>query len=155
MQSKHLPSILILVIGLLCCACNNQKIYSHYEHVSETGWERIDTINFFIPPVSESGTYHEELGLRIDTTFPFQSLTMEIIQTIFPEGRQEYYTKVCPLIDKSGNITGAGVSLFQYTIPVNDIILNQGDSVHITIVHSMKREIMPGVTDVGISLTKQ
>lgn len=155
MQSKHLLRIMILATGLLLCACNSQKKYSHYEHVSETGWEKTDTINFYISPINESGTYRETLGLRIDTTFPFQSLTLEIKQTVFPEGRQENYTKVCPLVDKDGTITGAGVSLFQYTFPFNDIRLNQGDSVHITVVHSMKREIMPGVTDVGISLTKQ
>ena len=155
MQSKHFLTTLILTTGLLCSACTHQKIYSRFQHVSETGWEKVDTIDFGIPPVAESGTYREDLELRIDTTFPFQSLTMEVTQTIFPLGRQESYTKTCPLIDKSGNITGAGVSLFSYTFPFNNIQLNRGDSLHITVVHCMKREIMPGVTDVGISLTRQ
>jgi len=155
MQNKHFLTILFLAIGLVLCACHRQKTYSRFQHVSETGWEKVDTIAFDIPPVTESGTYSEELELRIDKTFPFQSLTMEVTQTIFPEGRQESYTKTCPLIDKNGNITGAGLSLFSYTFPFNAIQLNHGDSLHITVVHRMKREIMPGVTDVGISLTRQ
>ena len=155
MQSRHFLILIILVTGLLFCACNRQKKYSHFEHVSETGWEKVDTIAFDIPPVTESGAYHEKLELRIDANFPYQSLTMEVSQTIFPEGRQESYTKTCPLIDKNGNIKGAGLSLFSYTVPFNTIQLNHGDSLHITVVHCMKREIMPGVTDVGITLAKQ
>ena len=93
--------------------------------------------------------------LRIDNTFPFQSLTMEVIQTIFPEGKTTSLNRTCPLIDEDGNIKGGGVSLFLYTFLLNDVSLNQGDSLHISVVHCMKREIMPGVIDVGISLTKQ
>ena len=155
MQNRHFLILIILATGLFFCARNRQKTYSHFEHVSESGWEKVDTIDFNIPPVKESGAYHEELELRIDTNFPYLSLTMEVAQTIFPEGRREKYTKTCPLIEKNGNIKGAGLSLFSYTIPFNTIQLNHGDSLHITVVHCMKREIMPGVTDVGISLTKQ
>jgi gliding motility-associated lipoprotein GldH len=95
------------------------------------------------------------LELRTDNTFPFQSLTLEIAQTIIPEGREEHFNKVCSIIDQNGNMMGAGVSLFQYTFPLNNIRLNRGDSLHITVVHSMKREILPGVADVGITLIKE
>ena len=155
MQSKHLLKLLILATGLLLCACGRQKIYSRFEHVSDTGWEKVDTIDFYIPPIAESGTYHEALELRIDNTYPFQSLTMEVTQTVFPENKENIYNKVCQLIDKKGNIIGSGISLFSYTFPFNNIMLNRGDSLHITIVHCMKREIMPGVVDVGVTLTKQ
>lgn len=146
---------LILTVTVLFCACDRRTVYSQFEHASETGWEKADTIDFYIPPMAESGTYREEVGLRIDTTFPFLSLTMEVSQTIFPEGRQEKHTLTCPLVDKNGNMKGAGVSLFLYTFPLHDLTLNRGDSVHVSIVHCMKREIMTGVTDVGISLKKQ
>ncbi len=155
MQSKHLLRFLILATGLTLCACGRQKIYSHFEHISDTGWEKVDTIDFFVSPVAESGTYQEALELRIDNTFPFQSLAMEITQTIIPEGRNEQFNKICAIIDQNGKMIGAGVSLFQYTLPYNDIKLNRGDSLHITVVHSMKREIMPGIIDVGITLTKE
>ena len=155
MRSKHLVMTIVLATGLLFGACSRQKIYSRFQHVSETGWEKVDTIDFYIPPMKESGTYLEELELRIDNTFPFQSLTMEVIQTIFPEGKTTSLNRTCPLIDEDGNIKGGGVSLFLYTFPLNDVSLNQGDSLHISVVHCMKREIMPGVIDVGISLTKQ
>ena len=154
MQNRHFLKFLFLATGLMLCACGRHKIYSHFEHVSDTGWEKVDTIDFNIPPVAESGIYQEALEIRIDNTYPFQSLTMEVTQTIFPENKVETHNKVCQLIDQNGNMKGAGVSLFAYTFPFNNIQLNRGDSLHITIVHCMKREIMPGVVDVGVTLTK-
>lgn len=155
MQSKHRLKVMIILTGLLLCACSRQATYSRFQHVSETGWEKVDTLQFDVPPIAEDGTYHEALHLRINNTFPFLALTIEITQTILPEGRQERYTRNCQLIDQKGNIKGAGVSLFQYTFPLNNIQLNQGDSLHISVIHCMRREILPGMADIGISLTKQ
>ena len=30
--------------------------------------------------------------------------------------------------------------------------MNQGDSIHITVRHDMKREILPGVSDIGVKV---
>lgn len=155
MQNKHLLRVALLAVGLLSCACNRQKVYSRFQHISATGWEKTDTLFFNIPPVAEDGTYREELGLRIDNMFPFQSMTIEVVQTILPKGEQKTYIKNCPLIDGKGNMKGAGVSFFQYTFPIDNIRLNRDDSIHISLIHNMKREIMPGVSDAGITLTKQ
>ena len=154
MRSKHIFHMLILVAGLLACACNRQKVFSRFEHIPSNDWEKADTIDFYVPSVAGQGTYEEALHLRINNDFPFQSLTLEVIETVYPENRQKRYTKDCPLIDNNGNKKGAGVSLFQYTYPLDALTLNEGDSVHIAVIHCMAREIMQGVTDVGFSLTR-
>ena len=46
------------------------------------------------------------------------------------------------------------MSYYQYQVPVNDITLQQGDSLHICVRHDMKREILPGISDVGIKMTR-
>jgi hypothetical protein len=38
---------------------------------------------------------------------------------------------------------------------VNTIRLNEGDSLHVLVKHNMKREIMPGITDIGLRVEKQ
>ncbi|MBQ8988101.1 MAG: gliding motility lipoprotein GldH [Prevotella sp.] len=146
---------MILAASILFCACGRQKEYSNFQHVSTTGWDKTDTLFFDIPPIKKDGTYREELELRIDNNFPFQSLTLEVIQTILPSDRQTNYELHCPLIDQKGNMRGAGISFFQYTFPIDNMLLSTGDSIHISVTHKMKREIMSGVADVGISLTKQ
>ena len=59
----------------------------------------------------------------------------------------------CDLISEEGGIEGDGISFFQYQFSIRDLSLHQGDSIHVSLTHNMKREIMPGVADVGLRLS--
>lgn len=146
-------SLLLLILGLV--ACGHQTIYHHYEHVSPSGWDKNDVQTFSVPAIQEAGRYHEEVELRISNDFPFLGLTLVVEQAVFPSGEKQSYTLDCSLVDESGMPKGQGVSYYQYQFPLTDIELNEGDSLQIRILHNMKREIMPGVSDIGISLRKE
>lgn len=60
----------------------------------------------------------------------------------------------CTLFDRKGAVKGQGISYYQYHFRVSELDLHEGDSIHITVRHDMKREIMPGIADVGISIGK-
>lgn len=147
--------ILLLMVAAGIVACDHQTVYHHYEHVPVNGWEKNDTVKFSFGPVMLAGTYHEDVELRTDDSYPFQGLTLRIEETVYPKGEKDQQLINCDLIDKQGNIKGNGVYLFQYRFPAHDLKLNAGDSVEISITHNMKREIIPGVADVGIHLTKK
>ena len=150
-----------VVIGILITvayafgACNRLPIYSHYEHAPSAGWEKNDTLDFYVTPVKEAGYYHEELGLRIDDSYPFQGLCLVIEQTILPSGYRHNDTLNCSLYEKNGVAKGSGIKHYQYNFHMNTIRLNEGDSLHIAVRHNMKREIMPGITDIGLLIRKQ
>ena len=144
----------ILTVACGITSCSRLPIYCHYEPTPATGWEKNDTICFGIPPVSEAGYYKEELGLRINEDYPFQGLCLIVQQTVLPSGYQHNDTLNCKLIDKNGTIRGTGINHYQYTFHVNTIRLAEGDSLHIHVKHNMKREIMPGVTDIGIRIER-
>ena len=152
---RYRTVFLVLAVALCTIACNRRTVYSHYEHTPISGWEKNDTLHFSINPLEEPGTYHEEIGLRIDNSYPFMGLSLVVEETIFPLGYTTRHVVNCNLIDKNGTIKGNGVSYFQYNFPVNDLQLNKGDSLHICVMHNMKREIMPGIADIGISLTRK
>ena len=82
-------------------------------------------------------------------------ITLIIDQTVFPAMESRSDTLSCNLIDKEGNAIGQGITLFQYNFPIDTITLHKGDSLSIRTHHDMKREILPGVADIGITLTKQ
>ena len=149
-------AIIGLLLTVVCgiASCDRLPVYCHYEPTPISGWEKNDTISFGIPPVSETGYYKEELGLRINEDYPFLGLCLIIQQTVLPSGYCHYDTLNCNLIDKRGKIRGSGVNHYQYTFHVNTIRLVEGDSLHILVKHNMKREIMPGVTDIGIRVDK-
>ena len=84
---------------------------------------------------------------------PFLSLTLQVEQTIYPLAQTHRHNVECSLINENGHPTGTGISFYRYEFPVGKIELNEGDSIQIHIVHNMKREIMPGISDIGIRLT--
>ena len=139
---------------LIASACNNRTVYSHYEHVPIAGWERNDTLFFHLKPVTTDGTYHEELALRINDGYPFQSLSLIIKQTVYPNGFVFRDTLNCTLIDNNGRVKGNGASIYQYSYHFNDIQLAEGDSVVVSVRHNMKREILPAISDVGLVVSR-
>ena len=153
-NSRWLYLGLIFTVAIGFTSCDRKTIYYHYEHAPVSGWEKNDVLSFYVSPVSE-GTYREELGLRIDKSYPFMGLCLVIKQTILPSGYVHSDTLNCKLIDEDGNNKGPGLSYYQYNFHVNTLHLQEGDSLHITVKHNMKREIMPGISDIGIRLDRQ
>ena len=121
--------ILVMVATMSLPSCKHSTVFDSYAHTPIAGWEKNDTLSFEIPPLLEGGYYNESLGLRITGNYPF-------------------------MIDKNGVSKGQGISYYQYNFPINVYRLNLGDSIHITVRHDMKREILPGVSDIGVKITK-
>lgn len=82
---------------------------------------------------------------------PFAKTSSKVKKII---GKPHIYTDTltCTLFDRKGAVKGQGISYYQYHFRVSELDLHQGDSIHITVRHDMKREIMPGIADVGISV---
>ena len=159
------PLYTLLIIGTfllvsLLSSCKDTLVYDSYMHTPIAGWEKNDMLSFEVPPLAASGYYQEQVGLRITGGYPFMSLTLIVEQTIFPskEKKWEKIEKVdtvqCNLTDKNGITKGQGISYYQYNFPINVYHINEGDSIHVTVRHDMKREILPGISDIGLKLNQ-
>lgn len=133
-------------------ACDEVIVYSHYEHTHLTGWERNDTILFCIPSMSQPGRFDETLGVRINDTYPFTSISLIVEQRVYPGYRSRRDTIKCTLADENGIFRGPGVDLHQNTFQLGHIDLKRGDSLTVKVRHVMKRETLPGISDIGITL---
>jgi gliding motility-associated lipoprotein GldH len=140
---------------IVMAACGGSVVYDEYQHTAVSGWEKIDSLMFGVPRVTAPGTYDLNLGLRINGLYPFLKLTLIVDQTVFPSRVTTSDTLNCSLIDKHGNPETKGISSYQYTFPVKKVVLQSGDSLHISVRHDMKREVMPGISDVGIIIKKE
>ncbi len=147
-------------MALSLASCKDSLVYDSYSHTPIAGWEKNDTLTFDIPPLAMAGYYQEQLGLRITGAYPFMGLTLIVEQTIYPNERDKYDkiekidTIQCDLIDNNGVTKGQGISSYQYNFPVNVYRMNANDSVHVTIRHDMKREILPGISDIGLKISR-
>lgn len=146
--------LVYLFLFLVVVSCTGNSVYDHYVHTSMSGWDRGELLSYDVPRMKQSGKYVTSLGLRITEAYPFQSLTLIVEQTVFPEKKTTRDTLNCRIYDSKGMIKGKGISSFQYHFLVSEKDLRQGDSLHITVRHGMRREIISGVTDVGIQLSR-
>ena len=143
-MTRHTLYIYIVAcLGLLCVACQQKTVYNHYEHTPLSGWERND------------GQYREEIGLRISGAYPFMGLNLVVEQRVMPSGDTRRDTLNCTVIDDKGNAKGRGVSHYQYLFHLTTLSLHKDDRLYIAIRHDMKREILPGISDIGVKLSRQ
>ena len=144
----------ILMAVMVLTGCRRTTVYSHYEHTPVAGWEKTDHLSFVYSPATADGTFREDVGLRINGAYPFMGLTLIVEQQLFPSGMHRSDTLTCKLIDADGTPLGKGVSFYQYRFHLCNMQLSRGDSLHVSIRHNMKREILPGIADVGITLRR-
>ena len=111
MRNKNLLAGLLLAFAVLIIgSCGQKKIYSHYEHLDNSEWDKSDTLHFGIPPVVEDGFYRGEMGMRIGLDFPYENLVVDVTETIYPSRIQKTYTLNCTLTEQTGQWKGAGVN---------------------------------------------
>ena len=142
----------VMFVTAVVSACGGGTVYDKFVSMPSDGLEKNDTAVFDVPPVASSGRYIREIGLRIAAAYPFTSLSLEVCQTVEPGHRVSVDTLDCRLYDDDGNVLGHGISVYQYGFELPDIDLQKGDSLHVRVRHVMKREILPGITDIGFSL---
>ena len=141
-----------LSVVLLFLSCCPEKLFDEYKPTPVTGWEKNDTISFEVPRITENGFYGLELGLRTNGAYPFTAITLIVELTVFPRGNSYKDTINCELVDQKGKELGNGVSYFQYLFPIRKESLETGDSLRVNIRHDMKREVLPGISDVGMKV---
>ena len=152
-RSLAVYSVCIMALAVVFTACTSHTVYHHYETVTMTGWEKNDTVVFLVPPLTADGVYQRQVGLRINSDYPFMGLTLIVEQMVLPDMELRSDTLSCDIIDEHGHPYGNGVSRYQYLFPLPAVPLDSGQSLRITIRHDMKREILPGITDVGVELS--
>ena len=154
-RNRHtLFAAVMLLAVLLLTACKQRTVYYHYEHTPLSGWEKNDTLVFTTDTIAIDGTYSEEVGIRINGTYPFLQLNLVVEHLVMPAMTVKSDTLSCRLIDETGNALGNGVSNYQYLIPLTSLTLKKGDRLRIAIRHDMKREILPGISDIGLRLRR-
>ena len=153
-RSNRILFLLLLLISALS-ACDNKKVYDKFVHTPLAGWEKNDSLVFTIPKIKDTGEYILSLQMRTNNSFPFMNVVLIADRKIIPKGTSSSDTLICHLSDNKGNSLGTGINIYQYRFHVNSLRLDVGDSLRITIRHDMKREILPGISDIGMTLSRK
>lgn len=140
-------------------SCTDSRAYDHYEPVELDGWGRNDTTRYCVPRQGE-GKYAMQLGLRATQAYPYKTVSLIVEWKVIPNkersaSRVAADTVVCRIIDDKGRLSGkSGVSSSELLQHVSSFRLNRGDSLFVTVRHIMSRDLLPGISDVGIQLDR-
>ncbi len=155
MKVSRIFLLTVVCFVVMLMSCNGRKVYDSFEHTPLYGWERNDTVTFCVPAVEDDGTYSLYLNLRTDNNFPFTNITMIVNRSVSPSGLHCTDTLKCQLADYRGQSLGKGINLYQYTFPISTAQLAKGDSLSVKVNHNMMREILPGISDIGLTIKKE
>ena len=146
---------LTFTVALALSSCNRKTIYSHYEPVSLDGWDAEDYLYFDIDPIAADGIYSQRVGLRHNGDYPFMRFTIVVDQHVTPSGFHSVDTINIGLVDQDGNMTAQGINYHIFDFELRRLELHAGDSLHFSVHHIMTREVIPGISDVGITLVRE
>ncbi|MBO6295976.1 MAG: gliding motility lipoprotein GldH [Prevotella sp.] len=147
-----LLAVAVVVFPLM--ACQDNVVYTSYQSVEIDGWDKTTTTGYDIAHIESDGNYNEMIGIRTNDKYPFMSLNLIVEQTVMPSGRHLTDTIDCQLTDRNGRKLGHGQSLWLQIVPFRKLTLNKDDSLHINIRHNMRRDILRGVSDIGLIIEK-
>lgn len=154
---RHIIYILLAAVAaaLSLSSCDGGVAYDEYRATPVAGWERNDTLTFDVPRLRLGGSYAQTLGLRVTGAYPFTALSLLVERVVEPGHRVYADTIDCRLYDDKGNILGRGVTTYQYAFALPPLNLRAGDSLRVSVRHVMKRDPLPGVSDVGYRLVAE
>lgn len=112
-------------------------------------------MSYNVGKIKSSGRFKEEIGMRLNGQYPFTDLCIIVEHTIFPANIIIRDTLNCNITESRDTYNSNGVSYRQFNFHLKDIALSEGDSLTINIRHNMMREILPGIADVGVKISKK
>ncbi|MBF1442604.1 MAG: gliding motility lipoprotein GldH [Prevotella pallens] len=156
---SNLAMFVIIVLALV--ACNDSRVYDKYQSLSIDGWGRTDTVTFNVPR-QEEGIYNMDLGMRVFQNYPYKSITLIVERTVIrtqhkKQTSQSYQdTVVCNVIDNEGRLVGKrGITTSAIEQRIGIFPLQRNDSLKVSVYHIMSKELLPGISDIGIQILKR
>lgn len=147
-------SLFFPLIGLFLSSCTGNTLYHSYESLPAEGWERRDTVCFELPKAEEDINGTLTIGLRTKANIGIQDIVFAVEQRDSAGFISHCDTVRYPLTDADGEALTGGINIHQYEAQHLPLHLKEGQQGTIRIHHLMRRELIPGITDIGIKLDK-
>ncbi len=155
---KATLTVAALTLCAVLASCREGRTAAfQYLPVPAGGWEVGDTLHFSVDTIRQGGDYRLTIGVRTSAArpYPFRSIWLLICQHRHNPEAFLRDTLECKLANERGDALGNGTSLYTSTVKWQTIHLPEGSSADITVNHIMRRDLLQGVTDVGIKLERE
>ena len=148
-------SSLFILHSSFFIACTENTFFHSYKSLPAEGWERRDTICFDVPQQAEDIDGTLTIGLRTKANIGIQDVAIAVEQRLQAPAAYRCDTVRYPLTDAEGTALTGGINIHQYETQHLPLHLQKGQQGTIRIHHLMRRELIPGITDIGIRVEAQ
>ena len=130
-------------------SCSDDTVYFSYQTVDDEQWEKSDNLYFDIVPKRHSGKCSGFVVLRMNDKYPFRNLSLNVETS----GRGIPCRHKRVDFDVTRNYRG--IRHNDFIMPLDTFSVSEGDTLHIRIAHDMKKQVLRGITNVGVKLEKR
>ncbi len=154
MKEARIKALCLVGICMAFVACSRSVLMHTYRHIPVEGWEQSDALSFAVDTIRDSETLQMDIGVRTTNDFPYQKLWIVVDTELQNPDTAFTDTLSCMFVDHNGLRNGKGTDTYQYDFHLGEIELQKGQTGRFVVRHIMRREIIPGVTDIGVRLYK-
>lgn len=113
---------------------------------------RNDTLCYEADMLYYEGNCNMELGIRINNLYPYQNISIIVEWLNGVVSKTDTIDKM--FYNKELEFSEVGIGLYQYVFPFEELSVNAGDTISLRVRHNMSKEILPGISDVGIQINR-
>ena len=139
---------------MLFTACTGEVAYHHYVPVAEEGWDKEDTLILKTDTLYETATYSVEVNLRTTAEYPYKQVMLMVEEKVLPNKAKRVFPVTFQIASDEGLRNGEKLLYYELDRQLALQQLSQGDSLQFRIYHKMRRQVLPGIKDVGIKIEK-
>jgi gliding motility-associated lipoprotein GldH len=144
--------IFIFCFLLLFAACSQNEIFSEFHSFPEAKWPRNEKVEFQIHLPEDAPRQDIFLEIRNNSNYPFRNLWL-FVDITAPDGVRRCDTINVELADVYGKWYGRGISLYSYSFLYEPDVKYPLSGIYTySIRQGMRKEVLPGITDVGMTV---
>lgn len=148
--------MLLFAAVFIMGACETNTVYHSYQHISDKGWAKNDTLLFSFPITDSVPNYKFYIEVRNNEGYPYQDIFLFVKRRNTTSSSFITDTVKCILSDEQGKWRGTGLgALYQSVYPYIIVPYSQVGSDTLRISHGMRDDLLRGINDIGILIEKK
>lgn len=143
-----------LLMALPFISCDKNRVYEKNIEITDyiNGWKSSDQKKFEFELTDTTVLYNLYINVRHAEVYPYSNLWL-MLNTKFPDGKENSQRIEIPLADQDGNWFGDGMGdIWDYKYPLTPFYIKTPGNYSITLVHDMRMDPLPGVMDIGVRI---
>lgn len=146
----------LTVITAFFISCDSSRVFDNTSRIKDSAWKRQEPVSFDFSIKDTTALYNVYIQVRNTTDYAFSNLYL-FLTTKDAAGQFSKDTIECVLADPDGKWLGKGLG----KLKENRILIKKDmrwqipGSYHIQIEQAMRKEILEGISDIGLRIEKE